>query len=260
MIDSKIQIERPRGVSQVKTTAKPSLRGHRAKASGPWHPGKTARVILRQAPLQVPTTASILACFVCVCACACVLWCGHQPSGTSLMGPQGAQTGSQTSLVASLRFKSIMTGSTGTVPASHVMMYRHPRTPVSKLPPDTSCTCGVTRPGLLLMEVTPHDGEEAPSKAPWVRPLVVRRSFARPFVANGWKHNLAAEGSKKKCADTGWTSPPGLVSRSPLTRRQIFPLPSAGASRAHLAWICGIAAEMHHTSPWYMLPNRPQVT
>ncbi|KAJ3471553.1 hypothetical protein MRS44_001652 [Fusarium solani] len=75
------------------------------------------------------------------------------------------------------------------------------------------------------------------------------RTFAHPFVAHEWKHNLAAEDSKKKCADTGWTGPPGLVSHSPLTRRQIFPLPSAGASRAHLAWMCGIAAEIHHTGP-----------
>lgn len=47
------------------------------------------------------------------------------------MAPQGAQTDSQTSLVASLRFKSIVMGSIGTVPASHAIMYGHPRTPVS---------------------------------------------------------------------------------------------------------------------------------
>jgi hypothetical protein len=47
------------------------------------------------------------------------------------MAPQGAQTGSQTSMLASPRFKSIVMGSIGTVPTSHAIMYRHPRTPVS---------------------------------------------------------------------------------------------------------------------------------
>lgn len=169
------------------------------------------------------------------------------------MAPQGAQTDSQTSLVASLRFKSIMMGSIGTVPASHAMMYGTP------VPRSQTAARYFQYLWSNKARVTTDGGDpKQGTLGPFVLSFVP--SFAHPFVAHGWKHNLAAEDSKKKCADTGWTGPPGLVSHSPLTRRQIFPLPSAGASRAHLAWMCGIAAEMHHTDPWYVLPNRRQVT
>ena len=142
---------------------------------------KTARVVLHRHPSGCQPNDNGkhpgMLC-VCVCACACVLWCGLRPSAIRYRsdGPPGRANGLSDisgGFAALQEHRDGLDRHCSGLARHHV---RAPPYPGLKLPPDTSSTCGVTRPGLLLMGVTPQDGEEAPSMAPWVR------SFSRSYV------------------------------------------------------------------------------
>lgn len=181
---------------------------------------------LQPAPLRVPTTTASM-----LCVCVHVLVCygaafSHQPSGTSLMAPQGAQTDSQTSLVASLRFKSIVMGSIGTVSASHAMMYGHPRTPVSNcrrqiLPVLVSNKARVTTDGGYA------SGSSSPSKALWVRSFF--RSYVRSLI-----RSLLTGGSTTLQQKTPRRNVPTLVGPVRQALCRIPPWPVANSSLSPL--------------------------